>query len=170
MLTKSQKTEQVEEAKKLIGASQNLVFADFTGIPTQKIKKLKGDLKVAGATYKVFKKRLMKIALEGAGFAYDPTQFSAQVGIIAIPKDLSSAAAVIYKFTKEMAKVKKEFKVLGAYDLVAKTALTAEEFTVIAKLPSREALLAQVLGAFTGPVRAFMYLLQERAKKMVEVR
>lgn len=168
MLTKPQKTAQIERIKKLVATSQNLVFADFTGISTKLINKLKKDLKASGATYTVFKKRLMKIAMQGAGIAYDPTEFSAQVGTIAIPGDLSSTAGAIYKFAKEVAKEKKEFKVLGAYDLSLKTAVSVEQFTAIAKLPSREVLLGQVLGAFTAPLRAFMYLLQERGKKMVE--
>ena len=170
MLTKPQKTEQVVLAKKLVAESQHLVFADFTGVPTKMINSLKKQLKGAGARYRVFKKRLLKVAMGELGIVYDPTQFEAQVGVITIPGELTSAAGVVYKFTREVAREKREFKILGAYDLVARAAMSAEQFTVIAKLPSREALLTQVLGAFTAPLRAFMHLLEERGKKMVETK
>ena len=170
MLTKQQKIEQVAQGKKLVEASENLIFADFTGVPTKLVNKLKKDLKASGGTYRVFKKRLMRIVMQEAGHEFDPTQFDSQVGVIAIPGELSGSAGAIYKFTKEVAKEKKEFKVLGAYDISARTFLTAEQFIVIAKLPTREVLLAMVLGAITGPLRVFMYVLQERQKKMVEAK
>ena len=150
-------------------ANQNLVFADFTGIPTKLINTLKRELKATGATYRVIKKRLLKVALHEAGVAFDPTQFDAQVGAVFVPGELSDGvAAAVHKFSKELVKEKKEFKMLGAYDLSGKVFLSAEAFTIIAKLPSREVLLGMVLGAMTGPLRAFMYVLQERGKKMVE--
>ncbi len=165
MLTKEQKKKQVELGQDLLKKSKTLVFADFTGVDTDSIRKLKLEVKKAGATFKVIKKRLLNISLKNSGIDFDPLQFTAQVGTFFIPEDLSSVAAPIYKFAKDLAKAKKEFKVLGAYDLVAKAAVSAEEFTVVAKLPSREMLLAMVMGAITGPLRAFMYVLSELSKK-----
>lgn len=174
MLTKEQKKKQVELGQDLLKKSKTLVFADFTGVDTDSIRKLKLEVKKAtsagsgqaGATFKVIKKRLLSISLKNSGIDFDPLQFTAQVGTFFVPEDLSSVAAPIYKFAKDLAKSKKEFKVLGAYDLVAKTPVSAEEFTVVAKLPSREMLLAMVMGAITGPLRAFMYLLNEISKKL----
>lgn len=165
MLTKSQKTEQVKEGKELIKASQNLVFADFTSVGVEEIKKLKKELRTAGATFKVYKKRLLKIALKEAGIDFDPSQFEAQVGTVFTAKELTSVAAQIYKFSKELAKKKKDFKVLGAYDLAVKSFMDPAQFTVIAKLPSKEVLLAQLVGVLAGPIRVFMYILQEKSKK-----
>ncbi len=180
MLTKEQKKKQVELGQDLLKKSKTLVFADFTGVDTASIRKLKIEVKKAtsatanagqagsgqaGATFKVIKKRLLSIALKNSGIDFDPLQFSAQVGTFFIPEDLSSVASSIYKFAKELARSKKEFKVLGAYDLVAKTAVSVEEFTTVAKLPSREVMLAMVMGAITGPLRAFMYVLGELSKR-----
>ena len=165
MLTKEQKKKQVELGQDLLKKSKTLVFADFTGVDTDSIRKLKLEVKKAGATFKVIKKRLLNISLKNSGIDFDTLQFTAQVGTFFVPEDLSSVATPIYKFAKELAKAKKEFKVLGAYDLAAKTAVSVEEFTTIAKLPSREVMLAMVMGAITGPLRAFMYVLNEISKK-----
>lgn len=166
MLTKAQKTEQVKEGKKLIKASQNLVFADFTGVSVEELRRLKKELRNAGADFRVFKKRLLKIALKEAGIDFDPKQFEAQVGTVFTAKELTSVASQIYKFSKELAKKKKDFKILGAFDLINKSFLGPEQFTIIAKLPSREVLLAQLVGTLAGPIRALMYLLQEKSKKV----
>ncbi len=165
MLTKAQKKKHVELGQDLVKKSNTLVFADFTGVDTGSVRRIKVEVKKAGATFKVIKKRLLRIALKNSGIDFDPMQFPAQVGTFFIPDDLSTVAAPIFKFAKDLVKEKKEFKVLGAYDLATKAAIPLEEFNAIAKLPSREILLSMVLGAITGPLRAFMYLAQEIAKK-----
>lgn len=165
MLTKKQKIEQVALGLDKIKKSQTLIFADFTGVPDENIKQLKVELRKKNANYKVFKKRLLKIALKDAGIDFDPMQYDAQVGTIFAEGDLSSVAAPIYKFSKDLAKAKKDFKVLGVYDISGKAYLGPAEFAVVAKLPSREVLLAMVIGAMTGPLKAFMYIIDQLSKK-----
>ncbi len=164
MLTKIQKTEHIEAAKKLVTKHKTLVFADFTAVPTKMIEKLKRDLAGKDASYKVFKKRLLRVAFKDSGYDFDPLQFRSQLGVIAIKGDLFSLAGLIYKFSKDLQREKKEFKILGAYDVSGKIFIPAEQFTMIAKLPTREVLLGQVMGMFTAPLRSFMYLLQQIAK------
>lgn len=165
MLTKVQKKEHVAASGKLITDSKALVFADFSGAPTKEVNKLKTELKKAGATYKVFKKRLLKIALKDAGITAAELDVKAPVVTVFSKSDLTSVAGPIHKFAKELAKLKLNFKVLGAYDREGNRAIPVAEFNVIAKLPSREVLLGQVVGTMTGPLRKFMVVLQEIAKK-----
>ena len=164
MLTKAQKAKHIEAAGELLKKSKTLVFADFTGVATAEINRLKAELRKTGAVFRVVKKRLLKLAFKSADVPADPTQFKAQVGTVFAPGELTDIAAPIFKFSKELAKAKKNFAVLGAYEAAQKSFVTPEQFLVIAKLPSREVLLAQVLGAFTAPLRAFMNLLEQLAK------
>lgn len=164
MLTKAKKKEHVELSGKKIKASKNVVFVDFSGVSTPDINTLKNEIRKVGGEYKVVKKRLLKIALKEAGIEFDPSSTKSAVATVYTPTDLTAVASPIYKFTKELAKRKIDFKVLGAYDAEAKKVLTTAEFTVIAKLPNRETLLAMVIGAMTGPLRAFMYIAGEIAK------
>lgn len=168
MLTKAQKKQHIDLGADLIKKSKALVFADFTGVSIEEIRKLKQELKKAGAKFKVIKKRLLKLAFKNAGIDFDPTQFEAQAGTVFASGDIPSIASQIYKFSKDLAKSKKEFKILGAYDLVDKKAVGSDEFVVIAKLPSRETLLAMTIGGITGPLRAFMYIVNQLSKKTVE--
>ncbi|TSC95622.1 MAG: 50S ribosomal protein L10 [Parcubacteria group bacterium Athens0714_26] len=165
-LTKTQKKEQVSFGLDKIKSNQNLVFADFNKVSVENIKKLRRELKKQGADFKVLKKRLLKIALKDSGMDFDPLQFKTQLGTIFIPGDLSSLASSIYKFSREIEKGKKgEFKVLGGVDTVEKRFIDANEFNVIAKLPTREVLLAQIAMLLTMPMKKLLLVLNEKAKQ-----
>lgn len=165
-LTKTQKKEQVEFGLNKIKKSENLVFADFNKVSVEQIKKLRRELRKQGADFRVIKKRLLKVALKEAGFDFDPLQFKAQLGTIFIPADLSAFASTIYKFAKEIERAKGEFKILGGLDILEKRFIEANEFNAIAKLPSREVLLAQIAMLLTMPIKKLMFVLNERAKRL----
>src|SRR3989338_7194206 len=155
MLTKAQKTKVISDTASYIKDSKNLVFADFSTVGTKDINKLKQELKKSGSKFRIAKKTLLKLALKDSGMDFDPLQFKAQVGVIYTNQDL----------TKE----KKNFQILGNYDLENKVFMTADEFTVIAKLPTKEILLAQVVGVMAGTIRAFMYIIDQLSKKSPEL-
>lgn len=163
MLTKQQKTKQVEMGEELIKESSVIVFTDFTGVGVEDIKKLRATLKEAGAKFKVIKKTLMRVALKKMGIDFTPEQYDSQVGTIFSSKDISEVAGPIYKFGKE--KEKAGFKILGAYDMVAKIALDGAMVKRIGQLPSREILLGQLVGMIAAPLKSFMFILNEKAKK-----
>lgn len=166
MLTKQQKTEQIKKISELLKNNRLLIFTDFSGTSVEDLKKLRGSLTAgAGAKLKVFKKRLLGITLKKDGFDFDPNIFESQLATVFSDKDISEVASVVYKFFKGVEK--KGFKILGAYDLVAKNFVDAETVKMIGNLPPREVLLAQVIGMLTAPIRMLMYVLNEKAK-MVE--
>jgi len=164
MLTKKQKEQQVEIGKQLLEESRNLAFIDFTGIRVADMWMLKKKLSELGAKLKVVKKKLMRIAFEKQGIDFNPEQFESQVGIIFTAKDISDIASLLYKFAKE--KERQGFKILGAYDLLAKNFLDAETVIKIGQLPSKEILLSQLVGILSAPIRMLMDVIQERAKKV----
>lgn len=167
MLTKAQKKQHVELGAKKIKESKNLIFVDFSGVPVADITNLKNELKKQGAAFKVIKKRLLKIALKEAGIEFDPVATKAPLATIFAPGELTSVAGPIYKFTKDLKKRKIDFKVVSVFDKEHNAAITTQEFNVIAMLPSREVLLAQVAGAFAAPISAFMYILEELSKRVI---
>lgn len=161
-LTKAQKTKQIQDAARLLKESRTLVFVDFTGTPVEELRKLRADLRVEEATMKVVKKRLLKIAFKDAGIEFDPLQFGAQVGTVFSTGELSGVAGVVQRFSKG----KERFAILGAYDLAGRAFLDANTVVAIGKLPSREVLLAQVVGGLSAPLRVFLYVLNGRREKL----
>lgn len=166
MRTKAQKKEDVAKFKKLIQGSGSLAFCDFTGTPTAAIQKLKRILKPMGGSYAVTKKRLLGVAFKDVGITLDPkASFKGELGTVFAAGDILTVAGALYKFSRELAKEKKEFKIVGGYDIAGKTLVSAEQFLVLAKLPNRETLLAQVMGMFTAPLRQFMFIVGELSKR-----
>jgi large subunit ribosomal protein L10 len=170
MKTKQQKAEEIAKGVGFVRESKSLIFADFTGVGVEAVKRLKKALKPANGSYRVIKKRLLGIALKRSGVDIALDGFKSQLGTVFLKGDISSAAGTVYKFAKDLAKEKQEFKVVGAYDIETKQFLDAAAFTTIAKLPTREVLLGQLMGILTAPIRSFMYVLGERGKNMVEVK
>ncbi len=166
MLTKEEKKQAVAMSEELIGKSRNLVFADFTGVPTGSMRKLRILMRELGGSFTVVKKRLLRIALKNKGVDFDPsTKFERQAGMLSMPQEIFEVAGKIQALVKEFAKEKKDLKILGGIEIATKKEITAAEFALIAKLPSREILLTQVAFMLTMPVKKMMIALGERAKQ-----
>lgn len=170
MLNKAQKKEQVSLGTKEIAGSQSLIFADFGGVPTGDIRALKTTLRAAGAKFKVFKKRLLRVALKDSGIDVDPTQFEAQVGTIFAPKAIYDVAGGVAKFARDLLKnTKKEFKILGGYDTKEKKFFDGSAMAIIAKLPPREVLLTQIAVMLGMPIKKVMTALNSRKEQLEKV-
>ncbi len=166
-LTKQQKSSLIDEAAKRLNESKSAVFTEFNKVTVEDFKKLRGELRKAGADMKVLKKTLLDVALKKIGAAFDPLSAKTQLATIFAKGDLTSVASIVHKFSKELTKAKKgEVSVMAAYDFAEKRLVDANEFKAIATLPSREVLLAQVAMMLTMPLKQTMMVLNERAKKV----
>jgi len=165
MKTRQQKTEELQANARLLEKNKAFIFADFNKVDVSSIRNLKEELKKTNATFKVVKKRLLKISLEKHGINFNPIESDLQLGVIFIPGELTESAGVAYKFARDLIKAGKGFNFLGAYEKENNNFLDAEQFLVIAKLPSKDILLAQIIRGLSGSVRAFMYIVQELSKK-----
>lgn len=166
MLTKQQKSQQVEESKKIIKDNKSLIFVDFTGTIVEDVKKLRRVLREVGGKMKVIKKKLLRVAFKESNLDFNPEQFDAQVGTIATQKDIFDIAGSVYKFSKSIKNDK--FKILGAYDLIEKKFIEGAVVKQIGQLPSREILLGRLAGMLTAPIRMFLYVLDQKSKKVAE--
>jgi len=168
-LTKKQKISLVDESVKKLKENETAVFVGFNGVLVEDFKKLKRELKKAGADLKVVKKRLLNISLKNSGINFDTMAAKSQIAAVFAKGDLTSVAATINKFAKAIKKSKKgEFEVLGAYDMKESRMVDAKEFNLVATLPSREVLLSQIAMMLTMPIKKIMIGLNERAKQVTQ--
>ena len=170
MKTKVQKNEEMKEAKVLLDKSQALIFADFTNITAENLRKLRGELKKNGANFLVIKKRLLGLLLKERGIDVDLKQFKTSVGTIFSEGDNEKISGPAYKFFAGLEvpeggdKQMWVKKILMGYNVKGKAAMEAQEIIYIGKLPPREVVLAQLLGMLAAPLRSFMYLLDQKSK------
>jgi large subunit ribosomal protein L10 len=165
MKTKLQKKQEIEKGSELLKDAQSMVFVDFSKTPVVKVSELKNQIRAIGGTYRVIKKRLLKRVFGDAGVEVDPKQFPGQLATVFAPTDISEVTGMVYRFAKEAGKNKQAFALLGGYDAEGKIFFSGDDIKRIGQLPSREILLAQLLGMLQAPMRQLAYTLDQIAQK-----
>jgi large subunit ribosomal protein L10 len=170
MKTKAQKSEELARAKVLLEKSKSLIFADFTKLTAENTRKMRTELKKSGANFLVIKKRLLGLLLKEKGINADLKQFKTSVGTIFAEGTSDTIAGPAYRFFKSLEvpeggdKAMWVKKLVAGYDIKGNAFMTAAEVSMIGQLPPREVLLGQFLGTLAGPIRSFMYLLDQKSK------
>jgi len=155
----------MEQAAVLVDKAKSLVFVDFSKTSIKQVSVLKNSLAAIESTYKVIKKRLLGLVFKNKNVPVDVSVFESQLGTVFSPKDIVDTAGTVYRFVKGKEKELPEFKMLGGYDLAEAKYYSAEEIKKIGMLPSKETLLAQLVGLLSAPVKSLAYVLDQIAKK-----
>jgi len=162
MLTRKQKEEIVKNLTEEIKAAKAVVFSDFKGLEVKDMTSLKKELKKEGASFKVAKKNLINIALKNTGADLDVKKMEGQIAVSASSEDETAVAKIISKFSKK----NENLKILGG--LLGVKEMSAEEIKALAKLPSKEELLAKLVGSLSSPLNGFMNVLQGNQRSLVQ--
>lgn len=171
MKTKAQKGEELKRARALLDKSEAMVFADFTKIGAEDVRRFRTELKKNGANFLVIKKRLLGLIFKERGIDVDLTQFKTSVGTIFSEKGTDTVAGPAFKFFSGLEVPEGGDKgmwvkhLLGGYDVKGNLPVDAAQVVFVGKLPPREVLLAQLLGMLASPIRSFIYLLDQKAKR-----
>lgn len=149
----------VDEIKQHLKNSKSVIFTDFRGINVEQDTALRKKLRESGAVYKVYKNRLMTRALEEAGIKdYDAKLLEGTTSVV-FGSDETTAAGIVYKSGKEYKKLGIKFGILNG------ETIDAAQAEALAKIPSKEVLIAQLLGMLNAPVSALARALDAVAKK-----
>ena len=150
----------VSEIEALAKDAKSIVLVDYRGLSVANATALRNEVRNAGGVYKVYKNRLMKIAFDKLGITFPASDFEGTTAVIFHNSDeVAPAKIALDGFTKYEKKLKlKSGFVSGKY-------FNTEEITALANIPSREVLVAQLLGLLTNPMRSLAVAISEVAKK-----
>ena len=149
-ISKAKKGEILATLEAHLKASTSVAFTSNTGMTALDVTTMKKELRVQDTTFMLAKKTLMRIAFKNVfNVELDIDTLPGQVAIIISKGDKVAGLAVVNKYAKEWAKEKKMQFVGGFFDGVL---LDAKAISRIAGLPSREVLLAKLLGSMMSPV------------------
>ncbi len=157
-----EKIQAVEELTERFQRAQALVFTDFRGLSAPDFVKLRRELKKNGLEYTVVKNRLAKLAAEKVGLSID-SLLEGPTGICFGYDD----PALAFKLCAQLAKQFEAYKIKGG--VIEGQLVDAEGALEMAKLPTRQELLAQLAGAIQGPVRALVLTLNALLRDLVVV-
>lgn len=164
MITRLQKQQLVESLSKKLSEAKSAVFSDFSGIKVEDINNLRKKLREAGIEYQVAKKNLLKLSFEKAGFKDFPfSNYKGQVSLAVSRGDEIAPAKILKNFSK----THETFKMLGGI-LEAKF-INSEEVNNLARLPSKEEMLARLAFSVSYPLSGLVGVLQGNIRNLVFV-
>jgi len=167
-LTREQKQKIITELQDLLTEQKGLVFVDFSGLKAKEVLNLRKGLKKQNCLLKVSKKTLLKIAFENSKIPLRQKidEVPAQLGIVFGFGDEIIPAKISYEFSQK----NENLKILAGIvrDQEYKY-LTREEIIELAKLSSREELLAKFTGTISSPIFNFVNVLKGNIKGLIYV-
>jgi large subunit ribosomal protein L10 len=150
----------VEELGQIFESSGVVVVAHYEGMTVAQMQDLRAAMREAGGSVRVAKNRLAKIALEGKPCA-SIGQLLTGMTVLAYSEDPVAAAKVADAYAKKNDK----FAILGG--AMGDTALDQAGVKAVAAMPSREELIASIVGCIGAPasnIASILSTIEERAE------
>ena len=143
-MDRAQKERVVEELGRIFESSGVIVVAHYAGLTVAEMQDLRARMREAGGSLRVAKNRLAKIALEGT--PSEPiAEFLTGMTVLAYSEDPVAAARVVDAYARENDKL----VILGG--VMGGTALDVDGVKAVAKMPSRDELIAQIASMLGAP-------------------
>lgn len=172
MASKEDKAKIIDELENEFSKSNVGVLIDYRGLPTPEMTALRNKLRASGNGYRVVKNTLARFAAEKTGKKELVGSLKGPMAIAFGRGDVSATAKVVTEYVRDS---KVPLTITGGF--LGDRVLTAKEVETLATLPSREILLARVLGqmkspisslaaTLAGPIRGFVTILEGRIKQM----
>jgi large subunit ribosomal protein L10 len=156
------KSEFVASLGEVFKASTVVVVAHYSGLTVAQMQHLRRQMKQAGASVKVAKNRLAKIALQGTDVAAIAPLLKGPT-LIAFSGDPVAAPKVAVDF----AKTNERFVILGG--AMGKTTLDPAGVRALAALPSLDELRAKIIGLIQAPATKVAQVVTAPAAKVARV-
>ena len=144
----------VAEISEGIKDAQSVVLVDYRGLTVEEDTELRKQLRAAGVTYKVYKNTMMNFAFKGTDFEGLAPYLEGPSAIAISKDDATAPARILCKF----ASTHKDFTVKSGF--LDGEVISVEKVDSLAKLPSREVLLATVCNVFNAPIASFARAVQ----------
>ncbi len=148
-----QKEDKVVEIKNRFTGSGAVIMADYRGLSVKEMQALRNDLRAVGCELKVYKNSLTEIAIRELALPNMDAFLAGPTAIVFAGEDPVAPAKALTAFAKKH----KALEVKGG--LVENQVVDADGVMAIATLPSREELIAKLLGTMLNPLTGFARVL-----------
>lgn len=163
-LSKQQKETIVKELIEDIKNSKSFVISDYDGLTVNDMQELRSKAKEQGVKMKAIKKTLLRLVFEKAEVeGINTKELEGSLAIALGMEDEIAPAKIVAEFAKDH----EEVKILtGSLD---SKILSQDEIMALSKIPSRDELLAKVVGSLNAPVSGFVNVLAGNIRGLVNV-
>ena len=152
----------VEALSAKIKEATSIVFVDYKGITVAQDTDLRKQFRDAGVEYTVVKNTLTRFATRENGYDFDEV-LNGTTAMASTTGDPIAPARIVCEFAK---KNKLPLSIKGG--VVEGSVLSAEQLSSFGELPSKNALVASVLGTFLAPISSLAFVLDQARIKVEE--
>ena len=155
----NRKIQEVEELSEKIKKAKVVLLTDYKGINVADVTALRAKLRKTDTEYKVIKNNITRRALQSCKIEGLEDQLEGTTAVILGYEDYLEPLKAIYEFSKN----NEYYKIKGG--IIEGKVVPVEELITLAKLPSRETLIAQLAGALLGNISKLAVALDQVAKQ-----
>ena len=161
MLSKAAKNDIVKEFSEVFKANPSVLLVEYKGLTVTELEGLRSNLKEADTNFKIVKNTLLKIAAKDTEIEQINDLLAGPTAIAVCENDPTAAAKVFVKTTKDLPSL----VIKGG--VVEGSVVSADEIIAISKLPSRQEMMAQLLGALSSPMSNLLGALTQMQSKLL---
>ena len=153
-MLRNEKEAVIAAVAQLLSDSENLFVSDYRGLTVAQLEELRVKLRASGASFKVVKNTLGDIAAGRAGRNEIKEMLAGPTAVTFCGDDLIGAAKALADF----ARTHPQLEVRGG--LLKSNLVDAADVKALASLPSREVLVAQMIGTLAAPITGLVTVLE----------
>ncbi len=155
------KEAEVAEIQEKLQKSQSVMFLDYRGLTVSEVTELRNKMRAAGVEYKVIKNTMMRRAAKEAGVEGLDEILEGPTAVAFGYEDPVAPAKILVDFIENAKKTQLKGGVLAG------RAMSQAEIKDLASLPSKEQLLAKLMGSLNAPVTGLVMALSGIPRKLV---
>ena len=159
-LSLEQKQAMVSEVAAKLQGAQSVIVAEYRGLNVERVTQLRSKARKSGVWLRVLKNTLARRAVKGTPFEKLSDQMVGPL-MYGISQDPVAGAKVLSEFAKE----NEQFVIKAG--AMPNAVMSAQDIKALALLPSREELLAKLLGTMQAPVTKLVRTMNEVPSKFV---
>jgi len=152
-LERADKVKQIEDLKDSFSRAQAAFITDYRGLKAMELTEFRRSLKDKSNEFKIVRNTLARRAISGTDFEPLSEHFKGTTAIVFSYADAAGAAKTLAEFAKKQPKLEFRSAVLGT------KVIGVNEIKALSELPSREELLAKVLGSLNAPMSGLVGVL-----------
>ena len=156
-----EKASKVAELKDLLANSQGVVLVNYCGLTVAEDTELRSKMREAGVKYMVAKNTFVRIAAEQAGVQGLEQYLEHNTALAFSAEDPVAPAKILNDFSKDHEKLELKAGILNG------AVISVDEVKALAELPSKEELLAKLLGSMQAPISGLLNVLQGTIRNFV---
>ncbi len=161
---KEQKAEQVDLLTEKLKKAKVAVLTDYRGLTVSQMQELRGKLRGGDVEYRVIKNTLARRAAQAAGHPALESELKGPVAIAFGYEDLGVPSKLINDYVKT---TRLKLDIVGG--LVEGRVFSPDQMKQLADLPSREALIAQLMGTLQSPVSQLVGIMETPLQQLLGV-